>query len=85
MLVFIAIAIIAMVMFIIFFTGKSADLFSQFGQVSPSENQTARDVCQIACNNAKLRNDCEGWCAEKASTGEYCYELIDCDIDCYCD
>lgn len=61
MLVFIIIAVIAMALFITFFYFRGADLFGQFGQISPSESETARDACQIACNSAKLRSTCDEW------------------------
>ena len=78
MLIIIIIAVFAMAIFIIFFTGKSADLFGQFGNVEPS---TERDSCQIACNQAKINNDCEGWCTKATNTGTKCIDLgITCDI-----
>lgn len=75
MLVWIIIAIIAMVVFVIFFTGKSAGLFGQFKEAGPSESDTSRDACQIACNMAKANNDCVGWCSKKTSSGAACKDV----------
>ena len=77
MLVFIVIAIIAMTVFVIFFTGKSAGLFGQFGRIEPN---TADDACQIACNQAKVSHNCATWCFKMYGEGpDRCYEKLTCD------
>lgn len=81
MLVVIVIAITAMTIFILFFTGKSAGLFSQFSKVSPSESDTDMEVCQIACNNAKISKSCLSWCNKLYGEGpEKCYEKMECNF-----
>ena len=83
MLAIIIIVIIGMAIFIVFFTSKSGDMFKQFGHVSPEEDETARDACQLACNNAKLRTTCDSfndaWCYKRyGNTEKMCYSVIEC-------
>ncbi len=57
----IIIALIAMTIFLIFFTGRSAGLFSSWKQVEPGDTELANNKCLIACNTASLTSNCEDW------------------------
>ena len=78
-IVYVAIALLVLVLLVAFTTGGLGNLFGQVGETGPGEVDSAKARCTTICNSLKTEvatSGHSGW-----TTSQYCTEEFSIDID----
>ena len=79
MIVFLAIALLILVLVVTFATGGISKLFGGLTTTGPSELETVKNNCQRLCDDAKLKVDAQGY--DVWETTPYCTERMPLDVN----